>query len=75
MPKIYTETEIIQMFQDCEHLNPEFKNMINTITNAWVQAMCNVVHGDGTKLNDTHGDLWQETQQNFTMIYQRYHEN
>ncbi len=75
MNKAYTETEIINMFNEDDTIDPEFKSRVNTITNAWMQAMySSIKETKCMKLNDTHGDLWQETHQVFNMLYQRYND-
>lgn len=71
----FTETEIVEMFQNDETLNKEFKSEVLTLINSWCQAMYNCVHERDTTMIvlNPHGDTWVSDYNRFAELYQKYH--
>ena len=74
--KVFTESEIVDMFQDDKTINAEFKSIVLCKLNATLQAMYNCVHErDKTmQMSNPYGDIWVDQHNEFVSLYQKYHD-
>lgn len=65
--------DIVNLFDDYDDFNPEFKAIMLSKINALFSAILDAVNGEELDVKNTNGNYWQEEYNRIAELFQKYH--